>query len=146
MLVEELADGRFAVRFERRLAHPAAKVWRALTEPAHLRAWFVEILDCDRSRLGFAPGASLSFVATGDLHAGQGRVLAFDPPHLLEYTWDTEILRFELTLDGDSGCLLRFTNIVDGRDTADAVTPGWSTGLDRLADVLAAGSEVSTVD
>jgi len=146
MVVEELADGRFAVRFERAFAHPAAKVWRALTEQAHLRAWFVEILDYDRCRLDFAAGATLSFVATGDFPTGHGRVLACDPPHLLEYTWDTEILRFELAEDGDTACLLRFTNIVDGRDTADAVAPGWSTGLDRLADVLAAGNAMSTVD
>jgi uncharacterized protein YndB with AHSA1/START domain len=133
MRVEERADGRFAVRFERALAHPATKVWRALTEPTHLRAWFVEILDYDRSRLAFAPDADLSFVATGDFPPGRGRVLTYDPPRLLEYTWDTEILRFELIPDGDTACVLRFTNIVDGRGTADAVAPGWNTGLDRLA-------------
>ncbi|MEV0089074.1 hypothetical protein [Saccharopolyspora sp. NPDC050642] len=50
-------DGRYELRFERRLAHPREKVWRAIIGPAQLRAWFVEILDCDRSRLDFAAGA-----------------------------------------------------------------------------------------
>ena len=33
-------DGRSVLRMERRLAHPAEKVWRAITEPSHLAAWF----------------------------------------------------------------------------------------------------------
>src|SRR5215212_2475411 len=33
-------DGRPAVRFERRLAHPVEHVWRRLTEPEELRHWF----------------------------------------------------------------------------------------------------------
>ncbi|UMG93452.1 SRPBCC domain-containing protein [Nocardioides sp. TF02-7] len=36
-----LRDGdRVGLRFERRLAHPPEKVWRALTESEHLRHWF----------------------------------------------------------------------------------------------------------
>ena len=34
-------DGRPALRFERRLAHPIERVWRAVTEPAELARWFV---------------------------------------------------------------------------------------------------------
>ena len=33
-------DGRPAVRIERALRHPVAKVWRALTEPSQLNQWF----------------------------------------------------------------------------------------------------------
>ncbi|HWM05996.1 MAG TPA: SRPBCC domain-containing protein [Actinophytocola sp.] len=132
---ETLPDGRVALRFERRLAHPREKVWRALTEPDRLRAWFVEIIDYDRSRLDFAAGAELSFVADG-FPTGRGEVTAYDPPTLLEYTWDGETLRFELMVDGASGCLLVFTNIVDGPETAAAVTSGWRTGLARLAVAL----------
>ena len=132
--MESLPDGRVALRFTRHLAQPCELVWRALTEREHLRAWFVDILDYDRSQLDFAPGADLTFVA-GDLPTGRGRVTAHDPPELLEYTWDAEVLRFELTRDGD-GCLLTFTNIVDGPETAAAVATGWDAGLDRLATYL----------
>ena len=38
-----LHDDAWMVRFERHLAHPREKVWRALTESEHLRAW----LPCD---------------------------------------------------------------------------------------------------
>jgi uncharacterized protein YndB with AHSA1/START domain len=133
--METLPDGRVVLRFERRLAHPREKVWRALTETGRLRAWFVEILDYDRCRLDFAPGAELEFAAEG-LPTGHGTVTAYEEPALLEYTWDGEVLRWELAPDG-AGCVLTFTTIVDGPDTAGAVTTGWQTGLDRLAAHLA---------
>lgn len=132
--VRELADGRAELRFERRFAHQRDKVWRALTSTAELRSWFVEILDYDRSTLEFAPGAALAFVADG-FPAGHGKVLACDPPALLEYTWDDETLRWELTETTD-GCLLVFTNIVADGATAAAVDGGWDLGLKRLADAL----------
>src|SRR6266508_6752873 len=33
-------DDRAVLRMERRLAHPPEKVWRALTDPAHLNQWY----------------------------------------------------------------------------------------------------------
>jgi uncharacterized protein YndB with AHSA1/START domain len=132
--VRQCADGRVELRFERRFAHSRDKVWRALTESGQLRQWFVEVLDYDRSELSFAPGAALTFVA-GGLPAGRGRVLACEEPALLEYTWDDEILRWELSV-ADGGCLLVFTNVVADGGTAAAVDPGWDLGLKRLADAL----------
>lgn len=132
--VRELADGRVELRFERWFPHSRDKVWRALTSTAELRTWFVEILDYDRSRLTFSPGATLEFVADG-FPPGNGEVLACVPPSLLEYTWDAEVLRWELT-ERDGGCLLVFTNTVADGGTAAAVDPGWDLGLKRLADAL----------
>jgi uncharacterized protein YndB with AHSA1/START domain len=128
------SDGRVELRFERWFAHPRDKVWRALTETAHLRRWFVEILDHDRSTLRFSPGAALEFVADG-MPPARGEVLACERPALLEYTWDEEVLRFELA-DVDGGCLLVFTNVVADAETAAALDDGWRTGLERLADAL----------
>lgn len=133
--VREMAGGRVELRFERRLRHPPETVWRALTDVGELRAWFVEILDYDRCRLDFTQGAALEFVAKGDGPTGHGRVLACEPPRLLEYTWDGETLRFELAQDG-AGCLLVFTNTLPDRDTAAAVDTGWQDGLDQLASLL----------
>lgn len=132
--VRELPDGRVELRFERWFPHSRDKVWRALTSVDELRTWFVEILDYDRSRLSFAPGARLTFVAAGH-PAGQGSVVACEPPALLEYTWDDEVLRWELT-DKDDGCLLVFTNTLPDAGAAAAVDEGWATGLTRLADAL----------
>ncbi|MEV0701739.1 SRPBCC domain-containing protein [Saccharopolyspora sp. NPDC050389] len=140
--LRQLDDGRYELRFERRLAHPREKVWRAITDPAQLRAWFVEILDYDRSRLDFAAGTALAFVPKEehDLPEGKGRTTRFDPPNLLEHTWDAEVLRWELAADGPDGCRLIFTNIVADRDFATAVEPGWRAGLDQLIAFLAGTS------
>ncbi|WP_190823449.1 SRPBCC domain-containing protein [Saccharopolyspora pogona] len=133
---------RYELRFERRLAHAQEKVLRASADPAQLRAWFVEILDYDRSRLGLAAGAELAFVPEEghDLSPGKGRTTRFDPPNLLEYTWDAEILRWELAADGPDGCRLIFTNIVADHDFAIAVEPGWRAGLGQLAEFLGANA------
>lgn len=132
--VRQRADGRVELRFERWFTHPRDKVWRALTESDELRRWFVEILDYDRSELTFTPGAALTFVADG-FPTGRGTVLACEAPALLEYTWDGETLRWELS-EQDGGCLLVFTNVVADGGTAAAVDPGWDLGLKRLADAL----------
>jgi uncharacterized protein YndB with AHSA1/START domain len=136
--VTPLADGRYEIRFSRRYAHPPERVWRAITERDHLRTWFVEVLDYERSELDFRAGAALTFVprAALDLPTGHGTVTAYDPPRRLEYTWDTETLRWDLTADGPAACRLVLTNTVADPDTARAVAPGWHQGLDNLAAIL----------
>lgn len=135
--LEALPDGRFALTFERLLPQPPRTVWLALTDLKHLRTWFVQVLDYDRSRLQFAPGAVLEFVSTdAAAPTAQGHVTHFEPHRLLEYTWDEEILRWQLEPHGERGCRLRFTNIIADLDTARAVAPGWHAGLDALGAVL----------
>jgi uncharacterized protein YndB with AHSA1/START domain len=138
LMLAPAEDGRVALRFERRFAHPRPKVWRAITETEQLRAWFVDILDYDESRLRFVEGADLDFAPrTGSgAPTGHGKVTRIDPPRLLEFTWDGETLRWELEPDGDDACRLVFTNIVGDRETGTAVAPGWREGLDRLSELL----------
>jgi uncharacterized protein YndB with AHSA1/START domain len=131
--VHKTDDGRFAVRFERRLAHPPEKVWRAITEPDELRAWFPAVVD-----FPLEPGATIRFGATPEQvrrmfmpegSATYGEMVRVDPPWLLEYTWEGELLRWELSAT-DAGTLLVFTNIVDSRDKAVLVGGGWHAGLE----------------
>ncbi|MFC4588790.1 SRPBCC family protein [Sphaerisporangium corydalis] len=128
-------DGRYSLRFERRFRHPQAKVWRAITETERLREWFVQILDYDRLEFDLAPGAELTFVPKAEhaaMGTGHGTVTRFDPPDLLEYTWDSETLRWELTPEGDS-CRMVFTTIFGERESGPALGSGWHIGLDLLA-------------
>ncbi len=37
----EQIDGRYVLRFERRLPHPRQKVWEAITRPERLREWLL---------------------------------------------------------------------------------------------------------
>ena len=112
-------DGRYELRFERWLAHPVAKVWRALTEPEHLQPWFPATVELD-----LTPGAKVRFELLPEAQAwhgiadedmvSYGEIIAVDPPRLLEYTWSGETLRWELEPTAD-GCRLWLTNVFDDR-------------------------------
>ena len=150
-------DGRLVLRFERHLPHPPEKVWRALTTPAGLNAWFpVRVLDFSAvvgavARFDLTDEAKRRLGVEGDL-VSEGSVTVADPPSTLEYTWAGEVLRWELRPDG-GGCLLVFTDVFDGsgetaeiRDgwSLDMVT-GWHVSLDVLAERLAGVSSTASV-
>jgi uncharacterized protein YndB with AHSA1/START domain len=128
------SGGRWQIRFERRLAHPRDKVWRALTEPEHRDAWFPQRIEADG---GWVAGARLRFVSdlVPEANFG-GELLVYDPPRTLEMRWGTDILRFELAADGD-GTLLTLTDTIEERGTAARTGAGWHTCLDTLAYALA---------
>jgi len=143
-------DGEVVVlRFERHVAHPPEKVWRALTESEHLRHWFPADVVGER-----VAGAELRFVfwpetveqagveieATGvslDDPQLPGRMITWDPPRMLELTWDTEHLRFELE-PVDAGTVLRVTIRASepGPRGYESTAAGYHTCLDALADHL----------
>jgi uncharacterized protein YndB with AHSA1/START domain len=118
--LERTADGP-RLRFTRRLGHRAEKVWRAVTEPEHLKAWFPDTIDVER----WAPGAQLRF------NGFDGEVLAVDPPRLLEFRWGTDIIRIEIEPDGDESVLTLLDTFDDvGKAARDGA--GWHTCLDQL--------------
>jgi uncharacterized protein YndB with AHSA1/START domain len=93
-------DGRFELRFQRRLLRPVSKVWRAITERDQLRAWFPASVDIDptvRARLRFdlVPESRTRHGVSDEDMTLYREVTAVDPPRLLEYTWDAEVLRWE---------------------------------------------------
>ena len=114
------------VTFVRRLPHPVEKVWRAVTEPEHLKAWFPDTIEVT----SWTPGAPLRFVMqTGD--SFDGEVIAVEEHRLLELRWGTDRLRIELEADGDTTILtLRDTFTELGKAARDAA--GWHECLDNL--------------
>lgn len=142
-------DGRTVLRMERRLAHPPAKVWRALTEPSELSEWFPALVEVDL-RLGgriafFFTRGEDDFVTDPD---NTGRIRVFEPPRLLEYTWGAEVLRWELTdiaTDSGDGCLLVLTATYDDRPGSASFTAGWLGCFAALERVLG-GSTVPAQD
>jgi uncharacterized protein YndB with AHSA1/START domain len=70
-----------------------------------------------------------------------GRILVWDPPHVLEHEWkqpivDDGVVRYELTPDGD-GTLLRFSHRGLGVRSAGGFRGGTHAYLDRLEAYLA---------
>jgi uncharacterized protein YndB with AHSA1/START domain len=112
--------------FTRTLAHAPEKVWRAITEPAHLKAWFPDNVEGT-----FEPGGTLRFFSEGLDYDFDGEVTAFDPPRLLEIRWGTDMLRFELRPDGD-GTVLTLTDTFDELGKAARDGAGWHECLDHL--------------
>jgi uncharacterized protein YndB with AHSA1/START domain len=127
-------DGRYQLRFRRTLDHPPEKVWRALTEPEHLRAWFPADIEGER-----AAGARLRFVFRN--HEGDpsdGEMLVYDPPTVLEFRWGEELLRFELEPGHEgAGTVLTFVNTFDELGKAARDAAGWHACLDILGYELA---------
>jgi uncharacterized protein YndB with AHSA1/START domain len=124
----EQRNGRWQLSFTRELRHPPEKVWRALTEPEHLAAWFPTDIEGER-----AAGATLRFVfRNGEGPTIDGEMLTYDPPSLLEFRWgNDETLRFELQPNGD-GTLLTFVNTFDELGKAARDAAGWHVCLDAL--------------
>lgn len=124
------ADGRPAVRFERRLSHAIERVWEAVTTPEGLAHWFparVELLGELR------PGTALRFVfPDGGVESSGGEIVEVDPPRLFAFTWDEDVIRLELAPLGDGGCVLVLTNVLDGSYPAPSVAAGWHVCLDEL--------------
>jgi uncharacterized protein YndB with AHSA1/START domain len=135
----EKIDGRPALRFERRLAHPVAKVWRAVTEPDELAAWFPQKVEVD-----LRPGGAMHFrFDENDFPDMSGEVLELDPPRRFAFTWgDDEEVRIELEpLDGGSATLLRFVQLLGAEDTAARNAAGWEVCLHRLETSLDGDAE-----
>jgi uncharacterized protein YndB with AHSA1/START domain len=132
-------DGRSVLRIERRLRHRPEKVWRAITEPEDLRHWFPA-----RMELELTLGAAIRFASPdGDGPTQDGRITEFEPPHRFAFTWDDNLLSFELGAL-DDGCLLVFTHTFDYRAGAASFAAGWKACFDAL-DLVLDGRPVETL-
>lgn len=131
--VLEDAQGRLALRFERLLDHPPEQVWRALTELDQLRRWHPSPFELESRG-----GGTVSFLPPEGNAFGDGRVTAYEPPHLLAYSWGEDHLRWELE-SRDGGTRLVLTHTFDDRLKAARDAAGWDLCLDALATSLSGG-------
>lgn len=129
--------GRPTLRFERRLRHPPAKVWRAVTEPAELAHWFPASVEVEPR-----PGAPMRFTFPEEAVVDgtwDGEVLEVDRPKVFMFRWNQDVLRFELVPHGD-GCLLVFTQTIGGGAAgllgAGRTASGWDQCLDAMVAAL----------
>lgn len=142
-----LRDGeRPAVRYERHLAHSPEKVWRALTESEHLQHWMPCDIVGDRQQgatieLPFWPAHVQKYNIP--MASMPGKITVWDPPSVFEWEWATDLVRFELTPDGDGTTLVLTTWLSEmGGDPAKTAA-GYHACLDNLMELLDVGA-VST--
>lgn len=132
-------DGRHALTFVREFRHSPETVWRAITDPQHLSAWYPFHL----KSIDPVPGGYMEF----DDGAGgvmSATVVAWEPvarfafsehaPDAMPRESD-DLVSFELTLT-ESGCRLIFIHVFDDRQAAASYATGWEDCLDALAQTL----------
>jgi len=137
------ADDRWTLIFSRDLRHPPTKVWAALTDPDQLACWAPFLASRDLATTG---DATLTMV-DGDVRQDLPATVTTSEPHtLLEYTWGTDVLRWELAAigidpaNGDTtrtGTRLTLRHTVSGRDSIPKAAAGWHLCLivaERLLD------------
>jgi len=117
----------------RDLSHPPAKVWKALTEPEHLREWAP--FDSDRN-LAAVGNAKLTTVGSPTPLVTETHVKRADPPRALELNWGGFDIRWELEPLGASGTRLKLWHNINRRFIAMGAA-GWHICLDVLDRMLA---------
>jgi uncharacterized protein YndB with AHSA1/START domain len=130
--VEQLGDGRWQLRFTRRLAYPIEQVWRAITEPEQLTRWFPTTIEGERTA-----GATLRFTFPGgQAPPMEGEMLSYEPESFMELRWGTDILRLELRAVAD-GTELTLLDTLEERGKAARDGAGWHACLEALEGALA---------
>lgn len=153
-LGEVLRDGdRVGLRYERHLAHPPERVWRAITESAELHHWMPCDIVGERAEgaeitLPFWPEVraahpeAVEAEQAGDL---RGRITTWDPPRVFAWTWDTDALHFELSPLG-SGTRLVFTTWIGETPGLASTAAGYHVCFDQLVGLVDHGRGGTVVD
>ena len=136
-------DGEYATLvFRRTYRHAPEHVWDAIATPDGLRGWLL----CSQALIEGRVGGRFEMVSGPAQYHSTGRILAWDPPRVLEYEWNVApvpemprgeraIFRYELTPDGDS-THVRVTYRRITASTARGFLPGLHVFLDRLEATL----------
>lgn len=117
----------------RELRHPPAKVWRALTDPDHLREWAP--FDSDRN-LDTVGTAKLATVGAPAPHVTETQVKRADAPKLLEFNWGGQDIRWQLEPLAGGGTRLTIWHNID-RGFISMGAAGWHICFDVLERFLA---------
>lgn len=129
-------DGEQAViTFVRHLPYPIEAVWSAITDPNQRARWFGD------TTIDGRVGGAITMVASGppapvEQKRMTGRILVWDPPHVLEHEWkqaitEHSVVRYELSRDGED-TVLKFSHRGLSVRNAKGFTPGTHAFLDRL--------------
>jgi uncharacterized protein YndB with AHSA1/START domain len=132
-------DGEHATLiFERVFGHTPERVWDAISTAEGLRAWLL----CKDAMIEGRVGGRIEMVSGPAGYRSTGKILAWEPPRVLEYEWNVTptrempngeraIFRYELTPEGESTrVLVTYRRIT--KQTARGFLPGLHAFLDRL--------------
>jgi uncharacterized protein YndB with AHSA1/START domain len=126
------AGEKWTLILVRDLRHSPEKVWKALTDPAHLREWAP--FDVDGSLGTAGRTVKLTTVGAPGPHVTETTVTRADAPKLLEYKWGDGDMRWELERS-DRGTRLTLWTTIDRRYIAMGAA-GWHVCFDVLDHLL----------
>jgi uncharacterized protein YndB with AHSA1/START domain len=134
-------DGnRWTLVLVRELHHPPDKVWKALTDPEHLRQWAP--FDADRN-LGAVGTAHLTTVGAPTPMVSESTVTRADTPRALEYRWGGQDIRWQLEPIGTTGTRLTLWHNIN-RNFIAMGAAGWHICIDVL-DHLLGGQHIGRI-
>jgi uncharacterized protein YndB with AHSA1/START domain len=134
-------DGeKWTLILTRELRHPPEKVWQALTDPAHLRAWAP--FEADGSLDAVGNMVKLTTVGAPTPQITETTVTRADAPNLLEYSWGGNDMRWQLESIGGGTRLTLWTSI--DRRFISMGAAGWHICLDVL-DRLLSGTPIGRI-
>lgn len=121
---------------EREMPYPAAKIWRALTQPHLIEEWLM--------KTDFQPEVGRPFTLRGDWGGLECEVLSLDPHRSLSYTWNhvhddpayalNSIVTFTLT-PTDTGTSVRMEQVgfrPHQNQAFHGARHGWAQHLENL--------------
>lgn len=134
-------DGEHATLvFHRSYGHAPERVWDAISTAEGLRGWLL----CTHALIEGRVGGRIELVSGPPQYRSTGKILAWEPPRLLEYEWnvapvpemprgENAVFRFELTPEpaGDVTHLVVTYRRITAQ-TARGFLPGLHVFLDRL--------------
>jgi uncharacterized protein YndB with AHSA1/START domain len=112
------------------LRHPPEKVWRALTEPAHLREWAPFDASGDLGNVG-----TVQTTWVGSPTPTETRITLADAPSVLEYESGGKTMRWELSSRDEGGTHLTLWAVID-RPYISMGAAGWHIAFDVLERLL----------
>lgn len=128
-IINQIENG-YTATFERHLSHSVEKVWVMLTENEKLKEWFSELHIAD-----LREGGVIKF----DMQDGtfeEMEILELKKNSILEFTWDKDIVRFELYPES-KGCRLIFIEKISNiTDHTPKDLAGWHVCLDAIQALL----------
>ena len=129
----------YSVRFERRSKHSAARLWRAITDPAEIAKWTGY-----PARVDLRPGGEwqLDFGPTGGGEL-DGIIFRVEPERVLAYVvgWSrpeaaylNSVIEWQLRDEADGGCAYDFvqSGLLDRGEGEEAISAGWHEFFEHL--------------
>lgn len=120
------SKGRSTLVFVKEFRHSPGKVWQLLTRPEHHREWAPFESDRNLSTIGPAKLIMIDRDVEMKFDAIVSQSVA---PDLLEYTWGTDVLRWEVQNTAE-GCRLTLHHTTGTKDWVPKVAAGWHICLD----------------